>query len=237
MTTMNTLSVIFTCWCFFIFSGCTGGVYGYVTSSVESPANKSEAKYLTSHPGKSKATKLRSDSHYELLQNEIQYHCEDVHTCVQSMLANVNDISRTNVYSLAQNIVLERVAGGDKENVMSRAELEKLKDGANGSFGYVTALLVQRTLDIFKTHSLKWKLLPGMDIRAFRNLNYGGRMDIALEVQDRGKTDVFTSRSSHIKALAYIKFTYIFIIRLFKHAYYKYWYFFCMGRKHQSKTM
>lgn len=207
MTTMNTVSVIFTCWCFFILSECTGGVYGYVTSSVESAANKSEAKYVTSDPGKSKETKLRSYSHYELLPNEIQYHCEDVHTCVQSMLANVNDISRTNVYSLAENIVLERVAGGDKENVMSRVELEKLKDSGNGGFGYATALLVQRTLDIFKTHSLKWKLLPGMDIRVFRNLNYGGRMDIALEVQDRGKTDIFTSRTSHIKALAYIKFT------------------------------
>lgn len=200
---MNTVSVIFTCWCFFVFSKSTGGVYGYVTSSVEFAANKSEAKDLTSDPGKSRATKLRSDSHYKLLQ----YHCEDMYTCVQSVLANVNDISRTNVYSLAENIVLERVAGGDKENVVPRVELEKLKYGGNGSFGYVTALLVQRTLDIFKTHSLKWKLLPGMDIRVFRNLNYGGRMDIALEVQDRGKTDVFTFRTSHIKALAYVKFT------------------------------
>lgn len=205
MTAMNTVSVIFTCWHFFILSECTGDVYGYVTSSVESAANKSEAKYLTSDPDKSKAIKLRSD--FDLLQNEIQYHCEDVYTCVQSMLVNVNDILRTNVYSLAENIVLERVAGGDKGNIMSRMELEKLKDGENGSFGYVTALLVQKTLDIFKTHSLKWKLLPGMDIRVFRNLNYGGRMDVALEVHDRGKTNVFTSRTSHIKALAYIKFT------------------------------
>jgi hypothetical protein len=164
---------------------------------VESAVNKSEAKYtyLTSDLDKSKALKLRSDSDYELLQNEIQYHCEDVYTCVQSMLVNVNDILRTNVYSLAENIVLERVAGGDKGNTMSRVELEKLKDGENRSFGYITALLVQKTLDIFKTHSLKWKLLPGMDIRVFRNLNYGGRMDIALEVHDRGKTNMFTSRT------------------------------------------
>lgn len=197
MAIMNTVSVIFTCWYFFIFSECTGDVYGYVTSSVESAVNKSEAKYtyLTSDLDKSKALKLRSDSDYELLQNEIQYHCEDVYTCVQSMLVNVNDILRTNVYSLAENIVLERVAGGDKGNTMSRVELEKLKDGENRSFGYITALLVQKTLDIFKTHSLKWKLLPGMDIRVFRNLNYGGRMDIALEVHDRGKTNMFTSRT------------------------------------------
>jgi hypothetical protein len=190
-----------------MFSEFTGGVHGYVTSSVESAANKSEAKYLTSNPDKSKAMKTRRDSDYELLQNEIRYHCGDYYTCVQSMLVNVNDILRTNVYSLAENVVLERVAGGDKGNVISRVDLKKLKDGENGSFGYVTAFLVQKTLDIFKTHSLKWKLLPGMDIRIFRNLNYGGRMDVALEVHDRGKTNLFTSRTSRIKAVPYIKFT------------------------------
>jgi hypothetical protein len=179
---------------------------------VESAADKSEPKYLTSNPDKSKAIKLRDDSDYELLQNEVQNQCEDAYTCVQSMLVNVNDILRTNVYSLAENIVLERVASGDNRNVISRVELEKLKDGVNGSLGYVTAVLVQKTLDIFKTHSLKWILLPGMDIRVFRNLNYGGRMDVALEAHDRGKTNVFSSRTSHIKALAYMKFTNVDVI-------------------------
>jgi hypothetical protein len=189
--TMNTVCVTLACWYFFIFAVCTGNVYGYLTSnstfSVESAVNKSAANYFTSNPGKSKAIKTRSDSDYELRQNEAQYRCEDLHTCVQLLLLNVSDISRTNVYSLTENVVLERIAGGDMGYVNSRLDL----DGKNGSFGYDAALLVQKTLDIFKTHSLKWKLIPGIDIRIFRNLNYGGRMDVALEVHDRGKTNIF----------------------------------------------
>jgi hypothetical protein len=103
------------------------------------------------------------------------------------MLVNVSDISRSNVYSLTENVVLERVAGGDIEYVNSRVDL----DGKTGSLGYDAAVLVQKTLDIFKTHALKWKLLPGIDIRIFRNLNYGGRMGVALVVHDRGKIIIF----------------------------------------------
>jgi hypothetical protein len=202
---MNSVYVIFTCSYFFIFAECTGDVFGYVNSNsslgVESAANKSEAKYMSSNPDKSKAIKIRSDSDYELLQNEIQHHCKDLYTCVQlKMLVNVSDILRTNVYSLTENMMLERVAGGDKGNGISRVDLEKIKYIENGSSGYVTALLVQKTLDILKSHSLKWKLLPGMDIRIFRNQNYGGRMDVALEVHDRGKTDVFAFKTSQMKA-------------------------------------
>ncbi|KDR15895.1 hypothetical protein L798_09822 [Zootermopsis nevadensis] len=101
------------------------------------------------------------------------------------MLANVSDILRADTYNLTENVMLERVVGSDKGDDISRMDIEKLKYSDNESFGYVTALLMQKTIDIFKTHSLKWSLLPGMDVRIFRNLNYGGRMDVALEIQDR----------------------------------------------------
>jgi hypothetical protein len=116
------------------------------------------------------------------------------------MLLNVSDILQSNVYNLTANVVLERVTGGDVGNINSGVDL----NGKNGSFGYLAALLAQKTLDIFQTHSLKWKLLPGMDIRIFRNLNYGGRMDVAMEVQDRGNnTNIFISGTQHINSLSY----------------------------------
>jgi hypothetical protein len=114
------------------------------------------------------------------------------------MLVNVSDILRADTYNLTENVILERVVGGGEGNGISRTDLEKLQDSDTETFGYVTALLVQKTIDIFKTHSLKWSLLPGVDVRIFRNLNYGGKMDVALEIQDRGKAELFTFKSSHI---------------------------------------
>jgi hypothetical protein len=107
------------------------------------------------------------------------------------MLVNVSDILRTDVYHLTKNVVLERDAKGHDENYITRVDFENLRNSEKRGFGYGTALLVQKAIDIFKTHSLKWNLLPGIDVRIFRNLNYGGRMDVALEIQDRGKIVVF----------------------------------------------
>jgi hypothetical protein len=106
---------------------------------------------------------------------------------------NVSDILKADRYDLTQNLVLEKVADGEDGNGISRVDLEKLEYSEKKNFGYVTALLVQKTLDIFKTHSLKWDMLPGINIRIFRNLNYGGRMDVALEVQGKSKSYVLLS--------------------------------------------
>jgi hypothetical protein len=166
--------------------------------SVESAANKSEGKNQSSNPGKFQVKKIKRE-YDELLQNEIQQECKDLYMCIQlKMLMNVSDILRADVYNLSENVMLERVAGGNEERGTLRADLEKLERSANGSSTHVTALLLQKTMDIFKTHSLKWSLLPGMDIRIFRNLNYDGMMDVALEVQDRGKPEFFAFKSSHI---------------------------------------
>jgi hypothetical protein len=103
--------------------------------------------------------------------------------------------------------VLEKVADGEDGNGISREDLEKLKYSDKKNFGYVTALLVRKTLDIFKTHSLKWDTLPGINIRIFRNLNYGGGMDLALEVQGKGKFYVLLSKlctEKAFKSLYYI---------------------------------
>lgn len=200
---MNAAYVVFTCWYCFTFVASTSGYYGHITSdsilSVESVANKSEGKYQSSNPGKFEVKKIQREYDYKLLQNEIQHHCTDLYTCVQlKMLVNVSDILRADTYNLTENVILERVVGGGEGNGISRTDLEKLQDSDTETFGYVTALLVQKTIDIFKTHSLKWSLLPGVDVRIFRNLNYGGKMDVALEIQDRGKAELFTFKSSHI---------------------------------------
>lgn len=206
VTTMNAVYVVFTCWYCFALVASTGDYHAYVTSdsrltklvNVKSATNRSEEKYRSLNPGKFEVKKIKREPDYELLQNEIRQHCKDLYTCVQlKMLVNVSDILKSDTYSLTDGVVLERVVSGDEENSISRVDLEKLKESDNGNFGYITALLVQKTHDIFQTHSLKWSMLPGMDVRIFRNLNYGGRMDAALEVQDRGKNELSLT-SSHI---------------------------------------
>lgn len=199
---MKAACFVFTCCCCFVFVFSAGSYHGHITPdsrlSVEYAANKSAGKYLSSNSGKLEVKKIERE-YDDLLHTEIQRHCKDLYTCVQlKMLANVSDILRADTYNLTENVMLERVVGSDKGDDISRMDIEKLKYSDNESFGYVTALLVQKTIDIFKTHSLKWSLLPGMDVRIFRNLNYGGRMDVALEIQDRGKAEFFTFKSSHI---------------------------------------
>jgi len=158
-------------------------------------ANELEAKYQSSNSSTSEAKTPNSDSGYETLQNEIHRHCEDFFMCVQlKMLMNVSDILKADRYHLAQNVVLEKVADGEDVNGISRMDLDMLKYSDKKNFGYVTALLVQKTLDIFNTHSLKWDMLPGINIRIFRNLNYGGGMDLALEVQGKGKFYILLSK-------------------------------------------
>jgi hypothetical protein len=112
---------------------------------------------------------------------------------------NVSDILRADRYDLAQNVVFERVVGGEDGNGISMVDLdlEKIKHSDKENFGYVTALLVQKTLDIFQTHSLRWNMLPGMNIRIFRNLHYGGWMDVALEVKDKGKIWALIQNFTH----------------------------------------
>lgn len=189
---MDTVYIFLMCCYCFAFVTCANDYYGYVTSdsslSVKSVANELETKYQSSNSSTSEAKTPNSDSGYETLENEIHRHCEDLFMCVQlKMLMNVSDILKADRYNLAQNVVLEKVADGEDGSGISRMDLEKLKYSDKKSFGYVTALLVQKTLDIFKTHSLKWDMLPGINIRIFRNLNYGGGMDLALEVQGKGK--------------------------------------------------
>lgn len=192
---MDTVYIFLMCFYCFAFVTCAVDYYGYVTSdsnlSVKSKsAKKSEVKYLSSNSSTAEGKTTNSDYDYKILQNEIQRHCDDLLTCVQfKMLMNVSDILRADRYDLAQNVVLERVAGGEDDNGISKVDLdlEKIKHSNDENFGYVTAVLVQKTLDILKTHSLRWKMLRGMDIRIFRNFNYGGRMDVALEVEDKGK--------------------------------------------------
>lgn len=196
---MDTVYIFLMCCYCFAFVTCANDYYGYVTSdsnlSVESVANKLEAKYQVSNSSTSEAKTTNSDSDYETLQNEIHRHCKDLFMCVQlKMLMNLSDILKADRYDLAQNVVLEKVARGVEANGISRVDLEKLKYSEKKNFGYVTALLVQKTLDIFKTHSLKWDMLPGINIRIFRNLNFGGGMDLALEVQGKGKFYVLLSK-------------------------------------------
>lgn len=190
---MDTVYILLMCCYCFAFVTCTDDYYGYVISdsnlSVKTAANISEAKDLSSHSSTPEAKTTNSDSGYEMLQNEIQRHCNNLFTCVQlKMLMNVSDILRADRYDLAKNVVFERVTGGEDGNGISMVDLdsEKIKH-SDKNFAYVTALLVQKTLDIFKTHTLNWNILPWMNIRIFRNLNYGGRMDVALEVEDKGK--------------------------------------------------
>ena len=196
---MDTVYILLMCCCCFVFVNCANDYYGYVTSdsnlSVKSVASKLEAKYGSSNSSTSETKTTNSDSGYETLQNEIQRHCEDLFKCVQlKMLMNVSDILEADRYDLTQNLVLEKVADGEDGNGISRVDLEKLKYSEKKNFGYVTALLVQKTLDIFKTHSLKWDMLPGINIRIFRNLNYGGGMDVAIEVQGKGKSYVLLKK-------------------------------------------
>lgn len=195
---MGTVYIFLMCYCF-TFVTSANDYYGYVTSdsslSVKSVANKLEAKRQSSNSSTSEANSTNSDSGYDTLQNEIHRHCTDLFMCVQlKMLMNVSDILKADRYDLAQNLVLEKVADGEDRNGISRVDLEKLKYSDKKNFGDVTALLVQKTLDIFNTHSLKWDMLPGMNIRIFRNFNYGGGMDLALEVQGKGKFHVLLSK-------------------------------------------
>lgn len=192
MTTMDTVYIFLMCCYCFAFVACVNDYYGYVSSdsslSVKSVTNKLETEYQSSNSSTSEAKSINSDFGYETLQNEIHHHCKDLFMCLQlKMLMNVSDILKADRYDLAQNVVLEKVADGEDGNGISRVDLEKLKYSDKKNFGYVTALLVKKTLDIFKTHSLKWDMLPGINIRIFRNLNYGGGMDLALEVQGKGK--------------------------------------------------
>ena len=187
---MDTVYIFLTCCYCFAFVTCANDYYGNVPSdsnlSVKPVADKSEAKYRSSNSSIFEAKTAKSDYGYDTFQNDIQRLCKDLLMCVQlKMLMNVSDIMKADRYDLAQNVVLEKVADGEYENGISRVDLEKLKYSDKKNFGYVTALLVQKTLDIFKTHSLKWDMLPGINIRIFRNMNYGGGMDLALEVQGK----------------------------------------------------
>jgi len=196
---MDTVYIFLMCCYCSAFVTCANDYYGYVISdssfSVKSVANKLETKNQSSNSSTAEAKTTNSDSGYETFENEIQRHCKDLFMCVQlKMLMNVSDILKADRYDLAQNVVLEKVVDGEDWKGISRVDLEKLKYSDKKNFGYVTALLVQKTLDIFKTHSLKWDMLPGINIRIFRNLNYGGGMDLALEVQGKGKFYVLLSK-------------------------------------------
>ena len=196
---MDTVYILLMCCYCFAFVTCANDYYGYVTSdsslSMKSVANKLEAKYQRPNSSTSEAKSTKSDSGHETLQNEIHSHCDDLFKCVQlKMLMNVSDILKADRYDLAQNLVLEKVPGSEDGSGISRVDLEKLKYSDKKNFGYVTALLVKKTLDILKTHSLKWDMLPGINIRIFRNLNYGGGMDLALEVQGKSKFYVLLSK-------------------------------------------
>ncbi|XP_069690603.1 uncharacterized protein [Periplaneta americana] len=130
-----------------------------------------------------------SESVGKVLENEIADSCEDFFTCVQlKMLSNVSDIIRRDSFELANSVVLQKQSGATVGGGLTWKEVQKLRDPDRGGFGYLTALLVEKTLNLLRSHSLKINLLPDVDVKLFRNPSYDGKMDVALEVPNTART-------------------------------------------------
>ena len=131
--------------------------------------------HLTSEKFNNHVSELKSDNG-----------CSDVLMCMEiEMLTNISKIVSEDEYNLTENLILERTPGSKIEAVISEKELQTLKDPGKTDYGYVTALLMKKTLDIFRSHTMKWTPIPGLDIRIFQQ--NGGSMDVAFEMTNRGK--------------------------------------------------
>ncbi|PSN46807.1 hypothetical protein C0J52_11180 [Blattella germanica] len=186
---MEYVYMIFVClYCLSYVSGTDsyhGNVNTHVTR-VKSQKNSSSANVEFNSARRNVKTKLKSESEDGLYTNNIDVECENSFICMQlDLLKNVGDIMRTDVYNLTNYLVLEKYPDIVAKNDIVEKDLRRLKDPAKRDFGYLSALLMKRTLDIFKTHSMKWNALPGFDLRVFQDVNNGGKMDVALEMPSR----------------------------------------------------
>ncbi|XP_046399214.1 uncharacterized protein LOC124165765 isoform X2 [Ischnura elegans] len=100
------------------------------------------------------------------------------------LLSNVSDILDSEKYWLSQNVVIEKLQAEDLDfrnelkNRALRMQLKKyLLSGKESN-----KMLLEGAMGIFRSHSLKWSVLPGVSVRLLRNPEFGGKMDMKLEI-------------------------------------------------------
>ncbi|XP_071440050.1 uncharacterized protein [Hetaerina americana] len=111
-----------------------------------------------------------------------------VHCVKLELLNNVSDILDSENYWLSSNVVIEKIHSADLDgrddlkNLALRKQLKKYIISGKES----NKMLLEATMGIFNSHSLRWSVRPGVSLRLMKNPVYGGKMDISLELGDDG---------------------------------------------------
>ncbi|XP_067004506.2 uncharacterized protein [Anabrus simplex] len=134
------------------------------------------------------------------------YQCHDQLTCFQlQLLHNLSDIAAAEDVSLTEDLILERVPGAvpPQPPELSVGEVERrLSAGADKELGYLGFALARKALHLLDTHNIKWRMMPGVEVRLFRNEDNG--VDVGLETYDvdpDGRTFGFGARKRLMMAL------------------------------------
>ncbi|KAJ9592999.1 hypothetical protein L9F63_015369 [Diploptera punctata] len=141
-------------------------------------------KHVTSEGSiNTRVFEFKSDIENEIFQNEVKGGCKNIMCMQLELLINVSKIVKENEYNLTRNLVLEKTPGSKIQAFITEKEMQRLKDPDKRGYGYVSALLMEKTLDILKSHTLKWSPIPEIAFRVFQD--DGGNMDVALEMANR----------------------------------------------------